>query len=125
MTNSPPKNVDDYLASVPEEARAALEQLRETIQAAAPEATETISYQIPTFKQQGGLVAFSAHTNHYSLHLMSPACMEAHKEELKAYDTTKATIRFPFDEPLPTALVETLVKARIKENEARMEARHG
>jgi len=125
MTNSAPKTVDDYLASIPEGARAALNRLRETIQATAPEATETISYQIPTFKYQGYLVACSAHKNHYSLHLMSKALMEAHKEELKSYVTTKASIRFPFDEPLPTDLVETLVKARIEENEARMEARHG
>jgi uncharacterized protein YdhG (YjbR/CyaY superfamily) len=119
VPNNPPQSVEDYLAAVPEEARAAVERLRETIKAAAPEATEIISYQIPTLKYQGPLVAFSAHKNHYSLHLMSPALMEDHKDELKPYTTTTATIHFPYDKPLPAALVETLVKARMEENEAR------
>jgi uncharacterized protein YdhG (YjbR/CyaY superfamily) len=118
-TSSPAATVDDYLAAVPEEMRVALENLRKTIKAAAPEATETISYRIPTFKHQGPLVAFSAATNHCAFHLMSPPLMAARKDELKGYDTTTSTIRFTHDKPLPAALVKGLVKARIAENEAR------
>jgi uncharacterized protein YdhG (YjbR/CyaY superfamily) len=99
--------------------RGALENLRKMIKAAVPQATETISYRIPTFKHQGPLVAFSAATKHCAFHLMSPSLMEARKEELKGYDTTTATIRFTPDKPLPAALVKDLVKARIAENEAR------
>jgi uncharacterized protein YdhG (YjbR/CyaY superfamily) len=111
--------VDDYLAAVPGEARATLEKLRKTIQAAAPKATDTISYQIPTFKYHGPLVAFAAFPNHCSFFVMSPSVMEAHKDELKSYDTSKGTIRFPASKPLPAALVRKLIKARIEENEAR------
>jgi len=128
--SAPPTDVDGYLAAVPDEARAAIEQLRKTIKAAAPEATEVISYRIPTFKLHGRpLVAFSASKsalgtdkwspkNHCAFHLMSPPLMEALKDELKPYDTTTATIRFPAGKPLPEALVTRLVKARIEENEA-------
>ena len=116
--NSAPTNVDEYLATLPEGARTALDRLRETIKAAAPEATEAISYRIPTFSYRGHLVACSAHKNHYSLHVMSGALLEAYQDELQAYHTSKGTIRFSFDEPLPTALVTRLVKARVKENEA-------
>lgn len=113
------RDVDEYLAAVPEEARATLEKLRKTIKAAAPKATETISYQIPTFKYQGPLVAFAAFPNHCSFFPMSPSVMEAHREELEPYDNSKGTIRFPAGKPLPAALVKKLVKARIDENEAR------
>lgn len=112
-------SVDEYLEGVPEEARAALERLRKVIKAAAPKATETVSYQIPTFKYHGMLVGFAAFKNHLSFFVMSPSLMDAHRDELKGYDTAKATIRFQADKPLPTALVKKLVKARIEENEAR------
>ena len=113
------KDVDAFLAKVPEDARAALEKLRKTIRGAAPKATEGIGYAIPTFYHQGPLVAFAASKNHCGFYVMSPAIMEAHKDELKPYDTAKATIRFAADKPLPAALVRRLVKARIAENEAR------
>jgi uncharacterized protein YdhG (YjbR/CyaY superfamily) len=118
-TNAPAKDVDDYLARVPDDARAALEKLRRTIRAAAPDATEGISYRIPTFKHHGPLVAFAAFPNHCGFYVMSPAVMGAHKGELEAYETSKGTIRFPAGKPLPAALVKKLVKARIDENEAR------
>jgi uncharacterized protein YdhG (YjbR/CyaY superfamily) len=113
------RDVEDFLAKVPEDARAALEKLRKTIRAAAPKATEGIGYAIPTFYQHGPLVAFAASKNHCGFYVMSPAVMDAHKEELMPYDTAKATIRFSADKPLPAALVRKLVKARIAENEAR------
>lgn len=111
------KAVDAYLATVPEDARAALIKLRKIIQAAAPNATEGISYHIPTFKYKGSLVAFAAFPTHCSFYVMSPQVMDAHKEELKSYDTAKGTIRFPVNKPLPASLVKKLVKARIEENE--------
>jgi uncharacterized protein YdhG (YjbR/CyaY superfamily) len=117
-TNPPARNVDEYLAGVPKEARATLEKLRKTIKGAAPKATEVISYQMPMYKQNGMVVGFAAFKNHCSI-FPGSAVMDAYKEELKPYDTSKGTIRFPADKPLPAALVKKLVRARIKENEAR------
>jgi uncharacterized protein YdhG (YjbR/CyaY superfamily) len=112
-------SVDDYLAALPEESRTALEKLRKTIRAAAPEATETISYQMPTFKEHGRfLVSFAAFKNHCSLFPASKAVMEEHGEELKPYFSGKGTLRFHPDKPIPSALVKKIVKTRIKENAA-------
>jgi uncharacterized protein YdhG (YjbR/CyaY superfamily) len=120
---APARDVDAYLARVPEEARATLEKLRKTIKAAAPRATEVISYQMPMYRQNGMLVGFAAFKDHCSL-FPGAAVMNAHKEELKRYDTSKGTIRFPASQPLPAALVKKLVKARIQENEARAAAKN-
>lgn len=115
-----PADIDEYLASVPEPARTTLTKLRAAIRSAVPsEATETISYRVPTFKYKGGLVGFAAFANHCSLFPMSLAVMEAFKDDLKAFDTSKGTIRFPLDKPPATGLVKRLVKARIAENEHR------
>ena len=116
-TTGSPSDVDDYLAAVPEQPRAALQKLRETIRAGAPKATERIGYRIPMFYQQGPLVGLGASKNHCSFYVMSPAVMDSHKDELTAYDTSKGTIRFPADSPLPAALVRKLVDARIEEND--------
>ena len=116
--NVAPKNVDEYLAGVPEPARSTLNRIREAIRSAVPlEATEVISYRMPTFKYKGLLLGFAAFSNHCSLFVMSPPVMEAFKKELKDFHTSKGTIRFPVDRPLPAALVRKLVKARIAENE--------
>ncbi|MEX2081038.1 MAG: DUF1801 domain-containing protein [Dehalococcoidia bacterium] len=116
---STPEDVDQYIADQREESRATLAELRQAIQAAAPGATEVISYQLPTFKQSGrGLVAFGASRSHCGLYLMSHSVMEAHQDELKGYSQAKTTVHFPFGEPIPAALVEKLVKARIVEVEA-------
>jgi uncharacterized protein YdhG (YjbR/CyaY superfamily) len=110
--------VEEYLAAVPEPARTTLNKIRAMIRSAVPPGTtETISYRIPTFKYKGGLVGFAAFSNHRSLFPMSPAVIEAFKDDLKNYPTSKGTIRFPVDKPLPAALVKKLVKARIAENE--------
>lgn len=90
-----------------------------TIRAAAPDAEECISYQLPAFRLNGMLVAFGATANHCAFYLMSSSALGAHKDELKAYDISKGTIRFRPDRPLPAALVRKLVKARIAENESR------
>jgi uncharacterized protein YdhG (YjbR/CyaY superfamily) len=114
----PARDVDEYLAGVPEEARATLAKLRQTIKAAAPMAAEGISYQMPMYKHHGMVVGFAAFKDHCSI-FPGAAVMDAYKEELKHYDTSKGTIRFPANKPLPATLVKKLVKARIKENEAR------
>ena len=115
-----PTSVEDYLAALPEGSRAALEKLRKTIRAAAPEATEAISYQMPAFKDHGRvLVSYAAFKDHCSLFPMSTKVIEAHREELKPYFTGKGTIRFAADKPLPAALVKKIVKARLEENAAR------
>jgi uncharacterized protein YdhG (YjbR/CyaY superfamily) len=113
-----PQTVDDYLAALPEEARATLEKIRKAIKAAAPKATEVISYQMPMYKQHGMLVGFAAFKNHCSI-FPGAKPMETYKDELKAYKTSKGTIRFPIGKPLPAALVKKLIKTRIAENEKR------
>ena len=117
-TRVPARDVDDYLAALPEDARAALENLRKTIKAAAPKATEVISYQIPAYKHHGLLVGFAALKGHCTFHIMSTAVTRAHAAELNDYKLGKASIRFAPAKPLPAALVTKLVKARIAENEA-------
>jgi uncharacterized protein YdhG (YjbR/CyaY superfamily) len=114
-----PTTVDEYLAALSDDKRAALEKLRKTIRAAAPKAEECISYQLAAFRQNGMLVAFGATANHCAFYLMSSSTVAAHKDELKDYDTSQGTIRFPADKPLPVALVRKLVKARIAENVGR------
>lgn len=116
----PATNMDGYLAMVPGEARAALQRLRRIIQAAAPGATETISYGMPAFRYHGALVAFAAFKDHCSFFPMNASLVAAHQRELAPYSTSKGTIRFPANKPLPATLVTKLVKARIKENEARL-----
>ena len=113
------QTIDDYLAPLSNEQRAALEKLRKAIRAAAPQAEECISYGVPAFRLNGMLVSFGAAANHCSLYVMSPATMAAFREELKKYDTSKGTIRFSPDKPLPATLVKKLVKARLAENAAR------
>ena len=114
-----PKNVDEYLAGVPEPARGTLNTIRAAIRSAMPpEATEGISYGIPTFNYKGPLVWFAAFSNHCSL-FPSAAVIEAFKDELKGFSTSKGTIHFPTDKPLPPALVKNLVKARIAQNESK------
>jgi uncharacterized protein YdhG (YjbR/CyaY superfamily) len=114
-----PTSVEEYLAALPDEPRAALEKLRKAIKAAAPEATETISYQMPAFKAHGRFVVwYAAFTDHCSLFPASQAVMEAHGEALKPYFSGKGTLRFRSDQPIPAALVKKIVKTRIEENAA-------
>jgi uncharacterized protein YdhG (YjbR/CyaY superfamily) len=114
-----PKNIDEYLAGVPEPARGTLKKIRAAIRSAAPaEATETISYRIPAFKYKGMLMWFAAFSDHCSL-FPTAAIIEAFKKELKGYSISKGTIHFPTDKPLPTALVKKLVKARVAQNESK------
>jgi uncharacterized protein YdhG (YjbR/CyaY superfamily) len=116
--NAAPKTIDEYLAGVPEPARRTLRKIRATIRSAVPpEATEAISYRMPTFKYKGGLLAFGAFSDHCSLFPMSYAVIKMFGNELKNFHTSKGTIRFPVDKPLPAALVKKMVKARIAEKD--------
>jgi uncharacterized protein YdhG (YjbR/CyaY superfamily) len=111
----PAKDVDAYLAALPKDKSATLMKLRKDIRAAAPKATEVISYGMPTFKLDGkSLVYFGAASAHCSLYGMS-RILKAHAAALKGYELSTGTIRFPVDKPLPAALVTKLVKARIAE----------
>ena len=112
-------SVADYLKAVPPPQRALLKKLRQTIKAAAPKATEVISYGIPGYKHHGVLVYFAAFKNHCSLFAVGKGLMKAHRKALAPFKQSKGTIQFTVEKPLPMALVRKLVKARVKENEAR------
>ena len=113
-----PKNIDEYLAAVSDDKRAALDKLRKDIHAAAPKAEECISYQLPAFRLDGRfLVAFGAAAKHCSFY--PGGLVEDYKDELKAYDLSKGTIRFQPSKPLPASLVRKLVKVRVAQNAAR------
>lgn len=110
--------VDEYLSTLPADARAVLAKLRRTIRAAAPRATEGISYRIPTFRHHGQLVGFAAFPGHCTFFVMSTEVTQKYAAALRRYPVGKGSIRFPADQPLPVALVTKLVRARIAENEA-------
>jgi uncharacterized protein YdhG (YjbR/CyaY superfamily) len=111
--------IDAILAALPEGQRTALQSLRRTIAAAAPDAVEAISYALPAFRYRGRpLVSFGAAKAHVAFYCMSPAAMERHKDLLAGYDTTKGSIRFRPEAPLPDSLVTTLVRARMAETDA-------
>ena len=117
--NGARKNVDEYLAGIPEPARSTLNKMRAAIRSAVPpEATEAISYGMPAFKHKGVLVWFAAFSNHCSL-FPTAAVIAAFKNELKGFSTSKGTIHFPTDKPLPTALIKKMVKARVAQNESK------
>lgn len=113
-----PTNFDEYLARVTSEQREALEKLRKTIRAAAPDAEECISYQICAFRQKRMLVGFGASTKHCTFYLMSGAILDGFKAEVKGFKTSKGAIQFTPEKPVPAALVRKLVKARLAENAA-------
>ena len=114
-----PKTVSEYLARVPRRARRAFNQLRATIRSAVPRrATETISYGIPAFQLDKVLVWYAAFANHCSL-FPTASVIAAFKDALKGFSTSKGTIHFPIDQPLPIALIKKLVKARVVQNETK------
>jgi uncharacterized protein YdhG (YjbR/CyaY superfamily) len=117
--NRAPKNVDDYLAGVPQPARGTLNKIRAAIRSAVPpEATESISYGIPAFRHKGVLVWFAAFSNHCSF-FPTASVIEAFENELKGYSTSKGTIQFPTDKPLPAALIKKMVKLRLAQIESK------
>lgn len=113
---APAKTVDEYLAAAPSDKRAALTKLRRTIKAAAPKATESISYGIVGYKQNGERVAYFGYwKDHIALYGTSSRFIKTHAAELKPYVQSKGTIKFPWDKPLPLGLVTKIVKARVAE----------
>lgn len=121
--SAPAQDVDAYLAALPDDVKAAFEQLRKAIKTAAPKAEEVISYRIPTYKHHGPLVHFMAHPNHCSFIAVSRSVVETFKSELEGFETSGTTIHFASDHPLPATLVKKIVKARMKENEANAKGR--
>ena len=114
------KTIDEYLADFPDEQRATMESVRKSAKAAAPSSVETIAWGMPAIRVDGRLVVgYAAFKEHCSFFPMSLKVMDDYKEELGRYDTSKGTIRFPSDKPLPASLVKKMVKARLVENEAR------
>ena len=119
VTTAGQREVQAYIAAAPEAARPMLRQLRRLIRAAAPRANERLSYGIPFYEQNGRVAYFAGYQRHVGLYLVGEA-KNRHAKELKRYRVAKATARFPIGEPLPVALITKLVKARIKENQAKV-----
>jgi uncharacterized protein YdhG (YjbR/CyaY superfamily) len=110
-----PENIDQYIKGFPNDIQGILEQIRTTIQNAAPNAKEKISYAMPAFEQNGILVYFAAFKNHIGLYAL-PSGHEAFKEELSLYKTGKGSVQFPLNKPIPYDLISQIVKFRVKEN---------
>jgi uncharacterized protein YdhG (YjbR/CyaY superfamily) len=113
----PVKDVDEYIALAPVEARARLKELRATIMAAAANAQERISYGMPFYEYKGRLIYFQLWKEHIGLYGLSTPTLEQHERELRGYVTSKGTVRLPLAEELPTALIKSLVEAQAKNNE--------
>lgn len=115
MINPKAKTIDEYIAAFPPEVQFVLQELRNTIRKSAPEARETINYQMPTFALEGNMVHFAGYKNHISFY-PAPSGIENFRKELSAYELSKGTVRFPLDRPLPYHLICRIVKFRAKEN---------
>jgi uncharacterized protein YdhG (YjbR/CyaY superfamily) len=118
MKAEPAKNIDEYIAAYPADVQELLQTMRTTIQTAAPDATEAITYAIPTFKLNGNLVHFGGYKNHIGFY-PAPMGIEAFKEETAQYETGKGTLQFPLDKPLPLDLITRIVKFRVDKNLAK------
>ena len=110
-----PRNIDEYIAGFPNDVQEILEKIRMTIRKAAPDAEETIKYQIPTFTLKGYLVHFAAFKKHIGFYPTSTG-IEKFKNELSVYEGAKGSVKFPLDKPIPFALISKIVKFRVKEN---------
>jgi uncharacterized protein YdhG (YjbR/CyaY superfamily) len=124
MSNRQSKTIDEYINRFPDDVQKLLNQVRQTIREAAPEAEETINYQMPTFRLNGNLVHFAAFKNHIGFY-PTPTGIEAFTEELSAYEGAKGSVKFPMDQPLPLALIRRIVEYRVKENVERKQKKKG
>ena len=115
METKKPANIDEYIGAFPNDVQEILEKIRMTIQKAATDATEKISYSMPAFEQNGILVYFAAFKNHIGLYAL-PSGHEAFQEELSQYKSGKGSVQFPFNKPMPYDLITKIVKFRVKEN---------
>lgn len=116
------KTIDEYIATFPKETQKILEEIRATIKAAAPEAEEKISYQMPTFYLKGNLIHFAAFKNHIGIY-PTPSGTQAFKDEISVYKGAKGSIRLPIDEPMPLELIGRITKFRVAENFAKAKAK--
>jgi len=117
-----PKDIDEYIAGFPPDIQMTLQQIRATIRAAAPDAEEKISYQMPTFFLYGNLVHFAAFKNHIGFY-PAPTGIERFQEKLAAYKGGKGSVQFPLEAPMPLGLIGEIVKYRVQENLARAQAK--
>lgn len=117
-----PKTIDEYIAGFPDDVQEILEEIRVTIRKAAPDAKETIKYQIPTFTLEGNLVHFAAYKKHIGFY-PAPRGIEVFKNELSEFKGAKGTVQFPLDQPIPFDLISKIVKFRVKDNLERSETR--
>jgi uncharacterized protein YdhG (YjbR/CyaY superfamily) len=117
-----PQTIDEYIAAFPDDVQQILQQIRQTIREAAPDAQEAISYQMPTFKLHGNLVHFAAYKKHIGFY-PAPAGIEAFKDELAPYASSKGAVQFPLDQPMPYDLIRRIVTFRVAETLARAEAK--
>lgn len=113
-SGSPPSVIDDYISASPEDIRGVLERVRAAIRNAAPDATETIRYGIPTFVLGENLVHFAAFTKHIGFY-PTPSAIVAFRDQLSAYKSAKGSVQFPLDSPMPLELIEEIVRFRVKE----------
>ncbi|HEY3343694.1 MAG TPA: DUF1801 domain-containing protein [Anaerolineaceae bacterium] len=122
MTTDKPKNIDEYIAKYPDDIRVILEKIRMTIKNAAPEAKETIKYEMPTFTLDGNLVYFAAFKEHIGFY-PPPTGLEKYQAEISAYAGPKGSLKFPLDRPIPYDLIHEIVTFRVKENLERVQAK--
>ena len=122
MDKTTPATIDAYIAAFPEDVQAVLQQIRWTIHETVPEATEAISYQMPTFKLHGNLVHFGAFKSHIGFYPV-PSGIEAFQEELAAYKQGRGSVQFPLDRPMPYDLIRRIVEYRVQENTANAAAK--
>lgn len=113
------RTVEEYLAALEPQKRKLMKALRKTIREAAPQAEETISYNMPAFRLNGGLVYYAAYRKHIGMYPITSGLEKAFGMELEKYRDARATIRLPLDEPLPLKLIAGMVKVRVKENLAK------
>lgn len=109
------ETIDEYIFSFPKNGQDILQQLRQTIRDSAPDSSESISYQIPTYKLNGNLVHFAAYKNHAGFY-PTPSGINEFREELSDYEIAKGSVKFPLNKPLPINLIGEIVKFRVKEN---------
>jgi len=112
------KTIDEYISTFPKDIQKILEQVRQTIKKAAPDANEAINYQIPTFKLNGNLVHFAAFKNHIGFYPGSKA-IEIFQKDLKSYKSSKGAVQFPIDRPMPLSIIKKIVNHRVKENSSK------
>ena len=120
--NSTPTTIDEYIATFPADIQSILQKIRATIRKAAPQAEETINYQMPTFKLHGNLVHFAAFKNHIGFY-PTPSGIEKFKKDIEKYEWAKGSVQFPLDKPMPYGLIGKITKFRVQENLAKVKAK--